>query len=252
MKKIKQPPLGGTPSFSTPTHVLRNDTLMEIYQDLPQILHLQDWYAVIGMIYAAVTGERLFDRTAKTLLKLKAGIKDHPKKKAKPLEVFRDANRTFWKEACTEFELKVQENEKRLNYISVIATKESKSLMIRLISDTQKSISKAMQDTIASQGIFKSDKIKKNLYAAPHLKISHFKIKFMDNQAKNLQPEEREVAANILDELIYLKKQSAQLISASNALKKSVPIISSYDLMNTIFIIVLVSMHQRKWGPVID
>jgi serine/threonine protein kinase len=252
MKNIKQPPLGGTPSFSTPTHVLRNDTLEAIYQDLPKILHLQDWYAVIGMIYTIVTGERLFDRTAKTLLKLKADIKDHPKKKAKPLEVFRDASRTFWREACTEFELKIQENEKRLNYISLITTKESKFLLDNLISETQKAISKAMQHTIASQGIFKGDKIKKNLYAASHLKISHFKIKFLDDQAKNLQPEKREVAATILDELIYLKKQSAHLISASSALKKSVPIISSYDLLNAIFIIVLVSMHQRKWGPVID
>ena len=56
-----------------------------IFQDLPMILHLQDWYAAIGMIYTVVTGKRLFVRTAKTLLKLKASIKDHPQKKRKAL-----------------------------------------------------------------------------------------------------------------------------------------------------------------------
>ncbi len=250
MKTISQPPLGGTPSYSTPTHVLRNDTLVTIFGDLPMIFHLQDWYAAIGMIYTVVTGERLFDRTAKTLLKLKASIKNHPKKKETPLKIFEEVSRTFWKEAFTEFESKIQENEKRLNYISIIATKESKSLLIRLISETQEFLSKAMQHNITSQGIFKGDKIRKSLYAASYLKISHFKIKFIDDQAKNMQPEERETAVKFLDELIYLKKQSAQCVSASNALQKSVPIISTYDLLNTIFTIVLVSMHQRCWGPV--
>jgi serine/threonine protein kinase len=248
MEKIKQPPLGGTPSFSTLTHVLRNDTLTTIFKDLPLILHLQDWYAAIGMIYAIVTGERLFDRTAKTLLKLKAGIKNHPKKKEKPLELLEEASRTFWKEASWEFESKIQENEKRLNYISVITTKESKALLIRLIAGTQKPLAKAIQDNIASQKIFKGDKSKKSLYAASYLKLSHFKRKFMDDTAKNLQSEEREAAAKILDELIYLKKQTAQLISALNALQKSVPIISAYDLLNALFNIVLFSMHQCKWG----
>ena len=251
IKQIKQPPLGGTPSFSTPTHVLRNDTLAKLYQDLPMILHLQDWYAAVGMIYAVVTGERLFDRTAKVLLNLKAAIKDQPKKKGKPREVFVEASRTFWKAAYTEFESKRQENEKRLNYISLIATKESKFLLSRLISSAHKSVAKTMRHTIASQNIFKGDKIRKSLYAAPQLKVNQFKMKFINEQAQKLPTEEREAAANILDELIYLKKQSAQLTSAADVMKKSVPVISAYDLLNTIFIIVLVNMHQDNWGTVI-
>jgi hypothetical protein len=164
------------------------------------------------------------------------------------LELLEEASRTFWKEASWEFESKIQENEKRLNYISVITTKESKALLIRLIAGTQKPLAKAIQDNIASQKIFKGDKSKKSLYAASYLKLSHFKRKFMDDTAKNLQSEEREAAAKILDELIYLKKQTAQLISALNALQKSVPIISAYDLLNALFNIVLFSMHQCKWG----
>ena len=68
---IRQPPLGGTPSYATPTHQLKNDTIRKVYRDLPLILHLQDWYATVGMIYQTVTGEHLFEKTAKNLLNLK-------------------------------------------------------------------------------------------------------------------------------------------------------------------------------------
>jgi hypothetical protein len=252
IKQMKQPPLGGTPSFSTPSHVMKNELLANIYQDLSLILHLQDWYAAIGMIYTVVTGERLFDRTSKVLLNLKAGIKDQQKKKGKPVEIIAEASRKFWSEASKEFEIKIQENMNRLNYISAIVTKESKLQLIRLISDTHESLLKTMQQVIDSQDIFKSDKIRKSLKAAPHLKVQQFKMKFMKEQAKTLPPEERQTAIKTLNVLIYLKKQSAQLMSAAGAMEKSVPIITAHDLLNTIFIMVLINMHQSNWGPVIN
>ena len=77
-------------------------------------------------------------------------------------------------------------------------------------------------------------------------------MKFMDETAKKLQPEEGQAAARVLDELIYLKKQSAQLLSAATALQKPVAIISAYDLLNAVFVIVLVHLHQHRWGIVIS
>ena len=248
--QIKQPPIGGTPAYSTPSHMLRNNTLIRVFEDLPLILHLQDWYATVGMIYTVVTGERLFDQTAKTLLQLKASIKDNAKKKQKPLEVLAEASISFWRQAVDEFETKVQENEKRLNYISAIVSKDSKPVLMKMISQAQKLILKNIQQLIASQDIFKGDKIKKNLYAAPYLKIEHFKLRFMAEKAAKLPDQDREKARGFLDKLIYLKKQSAQVISTSNALKKSVPVVSASDLLKTMFAIVLVIMHQRQWGTV--
>jgi serine/threonine protein kinase len=252
MKKIKQPPLGGTPAYSTLTHVLRNDILTTAFRDLPMILHLQDWYAAIGMIYEVATGEKLFVRTAKTLLKLKAAAKDHSKKEENPLKIMEDASRTFWREASREFESKVLENEKRLDYIDIIATRESKTLLVRLISGTQDLLSKDMRRILVSQRIFKGDKAKKRLYSAPYLKLKRFKTKLMEETAKKLQPEEGQTAARVLDELIYSKKQSAQLLSAAAALQKPVAIISAHALLKAVFVIVLVHMHQRKWGTVIS
>ena len=49
--KTPQPQLAGTPLYATPSHLLSNSILNEIYDDLHQILHLQDWYATIAIIF---------------------------------------------------------------------------------------------------------------------------------------------------------------------------------------------------------
>ena len=73
----------------------------------------------------------------------------------------------------------------------------------------------------------------------------------MDEQARKLSDQDKKTAAELLEELAYLKKQSEQFISASDALQKSVPIFSTSDLLKTIFTVVLVIMHQRPWGTMI-
>jgi serine/threonine protein kinase len=249
-KAIKQPPLGGTPSLATPTHQLKNETIQLVYKDIPLILHLQDWYATVGIIYQIITGERLFVKTAKTLLQLKKMIKDGTAKKGNPLETLREVSLTFWKLATAEFEMKTKANEKKLQYISLIASKESKILLLKFIAGAQKRILKAVQNIIDTQTWFKGDKAKKNLYSAPPLKIAHFKIKFMEQQEKSLPPEERQKVVKMLADLEHLKKQAAHLLMSTKGLQKSVPIISSHDLLKTMFLIVLIEMHQAQWGPV--
>ncbi|MBI4738866.1 hypothetical protein HY772_04855 [Candidatus Woesearchaeota archaeon] len=58
---VKQPQLGGTPFYATPSHLIKNDWLKEIFGDLPAVLHLQDWQATVAIIYKVVTGLTLFD-----------------------------------------------------------------------------------------------------------------------------------------------------------------------------------------------
>ncbi|NNK01289.1 MAG: hypothetical protein HKP58_12855, partial [Desulfatitalea sp.] len=61
---IPQPQLAGTPLYATPAHLMSNAILMEVYEDLAAILHLQDWFATIGIIYKIISGENLFGTTA--------------------------------------------------------------------------------------------------------------------------------------------------------------------------------------------
>ncbi len=63
--RIPQPQLGGTPLYCTPSHFMPNWLLQQIYgDDLPQVFHLQDWYAIITIIFEVITGDHLFKSTS--------------------------------------------------------------------------------------------------------------------------------------------------------------------------------------------
>ena len=247
---MRQPPLGGTPSYATPTHQLRNETIRNIYKDLPLILHLQDWYATLAMIYQSVTGERLFEKTAINLLNLKKTIRERSHKDGKPQAVLKTVSHSFWNVALNEFGMKTRENEKRLRFISLIVSQESKAMLLSIIAKTHENISTSVHNLIGSQTAFPGDKIQKSLHGASPLKIHHFRIKFEEEQGRRLPPEKRDTALQVLDDLTFLKKQSEQLTLASNLLNKSVPIMSAFDLIRAMFIVVLVHMHQNRWGIV--
>jgi len=245
---IRQPPLGGTPSHATPTHQLKNSTIRDVFKDLPLILHLQDWYATAVMIYQIVTGERLFEKTAVNLVKLKKTIKERHRKNGDATVVLKEISQSFWRVALREFDTKTKENEKKLRFINQIISPDSNKMLLDMIATAQQGLQTSIQDLIQSQKSFSGDKIQKSLYAAPPLKIHHFRIKFNQEKGKHLPRKEKNVALQVLNDLIFLKRQSEQLILASSQLKKSVPIISAYDLLRTMFIVVLLYMHQNCWG----
>ena len=247
---IRQPPLGGTPSYATPSHQLKNDTIQNVYNDLPLILHLQDWYATLGMIYQAVTGERLFEKTARNLLKLKKTIRERSRKNGNPQAVLEDVSNSFWKMALAEFGMKTQKSEKKLRFISLIVGQESKEMLLGIITTTHQSVLKSVNDLILSQTTFTGDKIQKSLSVAPPLKIQQFKIKFEEGKGKQLPPEEKDLVLIFLDDLAFLRRQSEQLVLTTRLLNKSVPIVSSFDLLKTMFTAILVHMHQNCWGIV--
>ena len=247
---IRQPPLGGTPSYATPSHQLRNDTIQNIYNDLPLILHLQDWYATLGMIYQAVTGERLFEKTARNLLNLKKTIRERSRKNGNPQAVLENVSNSFWKMALAEFGMKTQKSEKKLRFISLIVGQESKEMLLGIITTTHQSVLKSVNNLILSQTTFTGDKIQKSLSVAPPLKIQQFKIKFEEGKGKQLPPEEKDLVLIFLDDLAFLRRQSEQLVLTTRLLNKSVPIVSSLDLLKTMFTAILVHMHQNCWGIV--
>jgi len=247
---ILQPPLGGTPSYATPTHQLKNSTIQNVYKDLPLILHLQDWYATVAMIYQTVTGERLFEKTAINLMNLKKTIRKQSRKNGTPQAVLQDVSHSFWKMALSEFGKKTQGNEKKLKFIRVMIKQESRAMLLDTFAHTHQRISESIKNLILSQTLFTGDRIQKSLNSASSLKIHHFRIKFREEKGRKLSPERRDIVLEMLDDLIRLKKQSEQLTLTSNLLKDQVSIVSAFDLLKAMFIVVLVYMHQNCWGKV--
>ena len=250
-QQVEQPLLGGTPSFATPAHTLPNKLIQGIYGDLSLIFYLQDWYAAIAMIFNMVTGQRLFKDTAKTLIRIKKDIKKGLEKNGQAKDVVENASQIFWSEASNEFETKTAKQEKKLKYISMIMGPDACAMLLPVILEAHQYVSTSIKGLILKQTSFKSEKLKKSLYAATYMKVSRFRSKYLTDPATSkMPPEDKQAALMVLNDLEILKKQAFQLSQAETQLKKSVAIISSYDLIRCMFSMVLISMHQKVWGPV--
>jgi hypothetical protein len=111
---VPQPYLGGTPVYATPAQFVANGVIGDVYGDVKRILLLQDWFAVVGIVYEVVTGHRLF---LKTGLQIRAFIRSYKKAHAdgraiKP--IFLKFNGAFWKSARSEFARKTEIHANRL------------------------------------------------------------------------------------------------------------------------------------------
>jgi hypothetical protein len=249
--RVAQPLIGGTPSHATPAHYYPNGFIHSVYQDLPLILHLQDWYAAVAMIYKTVIGGRLFNDTAKTLFEIKDTLRKCAKEKDATGETLAETNRMFWSSSMAEFEKKIEAHERQLKYISLILTGTIKEFLLPKTQQAHRQLREAVKNHVMKQTVFTSDKLKKNLRSASYIKISRFKLKFTDDADANMTEAARKKALAVLMKLEILKKQTSQLDAMLKILDKSVPIISSYDLLKVMFTIVLLHMHQNLWGVII-
>jgi serine/threonine protein kinase len=118
-KKIEQPQLGGTPLYATPSHFFTNDLLEDAYTDVSKIFFLQDWYAVTGIIYELVTGEKLFLKTANEIHNIINRLRFEDDKKRRMPKVYWNINRTFWNTAMEEFGKKMDNATHKLNAVHV-------------------------------------------------------------------------------------------------------------------------------------
>ena len=105
-KNTKQPLLGGTPFYATPSHFVKNEVIMYKFKNLGKILHLQDWHATLVMIYKVITGELLFEQTAKLFGDIKHMMINANKPDGYQSDFFEEASRMFWQSAVLEFQAK--------------------------------------------------------------------------------------------------------------------------------------------------
>ena len=133
----------------------------------------------------------------------------------------------------------------------MILSPDACAMLLPVILDTHQYVRKAIKELILNQTSFKSDKLRKSLYAATYMKVSRFRSKYIaDSSALKMSDQDKQAALMVLQELEGLKKQAFQLSQAEKQLQKSVAIISSFDLLYCMFSIVMVNMHQKVWGPV--
>jgi len=126
-----QPPLGGTPPYATPSHFVANDLLAKLYVDVWKILHFQDWYAVLTIIFEVITGQRLFHKTAGQIQNTVKSLQLSYIKQQPVDEIYRSANSQFWDRASREFFEKLNDHSKKLESLNAFVP----DLLIGIFSD---------------------------------------------------------------------------------------------------------------------
>jgi serine/threonine protein kinase len=248
--KTKQPLLGGTPFYATPSHFIRNDVLTIKFGNLGKILHLQDWHATLVMIYKVVTGELLFDHTAKLFGQLRSMMISANKPENYESDIFEEASRRFWHSAVTEFQAKMSDKEKSLRAIELSLPEGVRYMFGKVLAKERRSLALAIKECVESQKIFDKQQIREQLMNSSYTKTCQFKADLANNAggSKNSQRLRAEAIA-FLNRLADLKALFGQHIYMVKLLANPQAKVSVHDILTFMFNVVLNNMYRPQWKP---
>ncbi|MFC1813256.1 hypothetical protein ACFL03_11280 [Thermodesulfobacteriota bacterium] len=247
-KELPQPYLGGTPLYATPSHFFLNVVLNGIYSDLPQILHLQDWYAMAGIIYELATGKHLFRKTGGKVHGFMRTIQSALAEKREISEVYKEISHVFWSSAKEEFDKNIGAAEKLLKSLHAEIPEDTKQWFEVYVQEKKAAIDTRIKTTIQSQTHFKSEKNRQSLFGYSHEETCRLKARYKqpDRPAKSA---DRDVSLilQLLDDLALLKKESERLSEMIKALNAPFPKLSACDILVIMYGVVADAMYHPEW-----
>ena len=248
--RIKQPLLGGTPFYATPSHFIRNEVLMPKFNNLGKILHLQDWHATMVMIYKVITGELLFDQTAKLFGDLRNMMINANKPENFRSDIFEEASRMFWHSAVVEFQVKIGEKEKTLKAIEVLLPETVKYMFGKVVVKERKTLALAIKECVESQKIFEKEAIREQLKNSSYAKTCQFKAELENHAKRSLKSGDlRMEAITFLHQLADLKALFGQHIYMHKLLQRPEARVTVHDILTFMFNVVLNNMYPPQWKP---
>jgi serine/threonine protein kinase len=249
-KKMQQPLLGGTPFYATPSHFIKNDMLIHKFGGLGRILHLQDWHATLVMIYKVITGELLFDQTAKLFGDLRNMMIQANQPAGRDSEVFEDASRMFWHSAVVEFKGKMEESEKILKSIAVALPESVQYMFGKVLTKELRSIALSIKSCVDNQNIFVKGQIREVLLKASHSKVCQLKADLESKTKPSENPAgPRTEAIAFLHKLSDLKAQFVHHAYMQKRLSKPEASLSAHDILTFMFNVMLNNMYRSEWKP---
>ena len=203
---IAQPLLGGTPLFAVPAHLFPNELLGICYGDLGRMFHLQDWHAVVGLIFQVVTGKRLFEKTSRQLPAIMQLLKTTHEQKPDLDSLFRQCNRTFWRHAQKEFVQQTNAYDGMLASVKPSITRDAARMLQKEMNSLQKDIAEAVHKKIDAQRLFRSSKSHRALRNAPADRLVQCRTNWEAgvNVPNAPQKIKKQIIA-LLDDLVKLK-----------------------------------------------
>ncbi len=248
--KISQPLLGGTPYFATPSHFVKNEVLSRKFDCLGEILHLQDWHATLVMIYKIITGNLLFEQTARLFGEIRSLMIEANRPGGGRSDAFEEASRIFWHSAFSEFQAKMRESEKALKAVRLDLPKMVKCMFENVLFQEKKSIVRAIQACVASQNIFESQGTRSLLMKCSYARTCRLKadLEKKAGTAKRLS-RPRSEAIVFLHQLADLKALFGQHVHATKLLSQPQTRVSAYDILTLMFNVVYHNMYRCQWAP---
>ena len=248
--KTKQPLLGGTPYYATPSHFIKNEVMIHKFGNLGKTLHLQDWHATLVMIYNVITGELLFGQTAGLFGELRNMMIQANQPDNQQSDIFEEASRMFWHSAVVEFQVKTDESGKALKSVVMTLPESVKYMFGKVLIKERKSLARSIKECVDNQHIFEKDQIRELLLKASHTKTCQFKAD-LENKAKHSEnlTGPRTEAITFLHKLADLKAQFGQHTYMQKLLAQPEAIVSAYDILTFMFNVVLNNMYRSQWKP---
>jgi len=249
-KKTKQPLLGGTPYYATPSHFIKNDLITSTFNNLGKILHLQDWHAVLVMVYKVVTGELLFVQTARMFGEIRNMLISANKPENQDSKLFEEASQMFWHSAVVEFQLKLADSQTVLKTMMIPLPDTVIHMFGKVLVKERKTIAEAIQDCVGSQQLFEKEQIRELFLKSSHAKICQFKAD-LESKAKagNNQTGPRTEAIMFLHKLADLKALFEQHTRTLKLVSQPDPKMSVHDILAFMFHVVLNNMYPKEWKP---
>jgi serine/threonine protein kinase len=249
-RKVKQPLLGGTPFYATPSHFFSNTILSEAFHNLNLILHLQDWHATLVMVFKAVTGELLFVQTAKLFADIRNSIKYGQMEGLLDTEIVADVSRAFWRRALREFQTKMNQKEDALRSIFLDIPENAKQMFKQVLAkDIQATALKIKQCiNMNSQKFFESPQSQDLLLKASPEKINQLRAEF-ENKVKTMpnSTANHNRAVPFLKYLRTLKLHADQQQLLLKRLAQPHSKLSAYTLLGFMFNNLYKSMFREEW-----
>lgn len=245
---VPQPQLAGTPLYATPSHLMTNIILHEVYKDVRAILHMQDWYATIAIIYKIITGANLFSVTARTFPEIVQRIRlidpTGP-------DVERDVaaiGALFWSSALAEFEEGLDKEMDILKRIEVEIPKSLTTDIVKALHRGNNEITKRLKKIIARQSVFTDPEKCTFLVEAPVEKIRKMTQKLSEKQPRSGEPaDQHRQVLTLLEHIEKLKDRLQRKLEAAAALKAGTRRISSDQLLEAMLEKVFSAMYLSHW-----
>ncbi len=241
---MRQPALAGTFPFMTPHHLFRNRDLYKLFgKELCRVLYMQDWFAVIAIMFNVATGKILFLKTAKLMQKIFEIKKKAARDQQSLSDTLKSVSWIFWNTAAQECEKKLNLHSDKFRFID-ITLPDPIVEMLRQELETEKNVIKKMiKDRINSKPVLK--KIGRKLYPASAKKTAEHRLLWEKGQGDpSLSKAQREKIITILKTMESLKQQLEQHEMLGQKLETAMP---ASDLLLFLFDRVLNAMYRPFW-----